>query len=89
MPLQKAVKDETIQQFRIHETDTGSPEVQVALLTKRINQLVEHLKLHKHDHHSRRGLLKLVGQRRRHLVYLSQKNKERYKTVVAGLGLRK
>lgn len=89
MPLQKAVKDETIQQFRIHETDTGSPEVQVALLTKRINQLVEHLKLHKHDHHSRRGLLKLVGQRRRHLVYLSQKNKDRYKTVVAGLGLRK
>ena len=89
MPLQKAVKDETIQQFRIHETDTGSPEVQVALLTKRINQLVEHLKLHKHDHHSRRGLLKLVGQRRRHLVYLSQKNKDRYKTIVAGLGLRK
>lgn len=89
MPLQKADKDGIIQQFRIHETDTGSPEVQVALLTKRINQLVEHLKLHKHDHHSRRGLLKLVGQRRRHLVYLSQKNKERYKTVVAGLGLRK
>jgi small subunit ribosomal protein S15 len=89
MPLQKADKDDIIQQYRIHETDTGSPEVQVALLTKRINQLVEHLKLHKHDHHSRRGLLKLVGQRRRHLVYLSQKNKDRYKTVVAGLGLRK
>ena len=89
MPLQKAVKDETIQQFRIHETDTGSPEVQVGLLTKRINQLVDHLKLHKHDQHSRRGLLKLVGQRRRHLVYLSQKNKDRYKTIVAGLGLRK
>ena len=79
MPLQKADKDGIIQQYRIHETDTGSPEVQVALLTKRINQLVEHLKLHKHDHHSRRGLLKLVGQRRRHLVYLSQKNKDRYK----------
>ena len=89
MPLQKADKDDIIQQYRIHETDTGSPEVQVALLTKRINQLVEHLKLHKHDHHSRRGLLKLVGQRRRHLVYLSQKNKDRYKTIVAGLGLRK
>ena len=89
MPLQKEDKDGIIQQFRIHETDTGSPEVQVALLTRRINQLVEHLKLHKHDHHSRRGLLKLVGQRRRHLVYLSQKNKDRYKTVVAGLGLRK
>ena len=89
MPLQKQDKEPIIQQYRIHESDTGSPEVQVALLTKRINQLVEHLKLHKHDHHSRRGLLKLVGQRRRHLVYLSQKSKERYRAVVAGLGLRK
>ncbi len=89
MPLQKAEKDDIIQSYRIHETDTGSPEVQVAILSKRINQLVEHLKIHKHDHHSRRGLLKLVGQRRRHLVYLSQKNKDRYKEVVARLGLRK
>jgi small subunit ribosomal protein S15 len=89
MPLQKEDKDGIIAQYKIHETDTGSPEVQVALLSKRINQLVEHLKVHKHDHHSRRGLLKLVGQRRRHLVYLSQKNKERYKDVVTRLGLRK
>ncbi len=89
MPLQKEDKDGIIAQYKIHETDTGSPEVQVALLSRRINQLVEHLKVHKHDHHSRRGLLKLVGQRRRHLVYLSQKNKERYKDVVTRLGLRK
>lgn len=89
MPLQKEDKDGIISQYKIHETDTGSPEVQVALLSRRINQLVEHLKVHKHDHHSRRGLLKLVGQRRRHLVYLSQKNKERYKDVVTRLGLRK
>ena len=89
MPLQKSDKEDIIQKYKIHQTDTGSPEVQVALLTRRINQLVEHLKVHKHDHHSRRGLLKLVGQRRRHLVYLSQKNKERYKDVVARLGLRK
>lgn len=89
MPLQKSDKEDIIQKYKIHQTDTGSPEVQVALLTRRINQLVEHLKVHKQDHHSRRGLLKLVGQRRRHLVYLSQKNKERYKDVVARLGLRK
>ncbi|MBI4759373.1 MAG: 30S ribosomal protein S15 [Chloroflexi bacterium] len=89
MPLQKLEKETIINQYRIHQTDTGSPEVQVALLTTRINQLVEHLKVHKHDNHSRRGLLKLVGQRRRHLVYLSQKNTERYKDVVARLGLRK
>jgi small subunit ribosomal protein S15 len=89
MPLQKADKEGIIQKYQIHGTDTGSPEVQVALLTRRINQLVDHLKVHKQDHHSRRGLLKLVGQRRRHLVYLSQKNKERYKAVVTSLGLRK
>ncbi|MEW6231689.1 MAG: 30S ribosomal protein S15 [Chloroflexota bacterium] len=89
MPLQKLEKETIINQYRIHQTDTGSPEVQVALLTTRINQLVEHLKVHKHDNHSRRGLLKLVGQRRRHLAYLSQKNTERYKDVVTRLGLRK
>jgi small subunit ribosomal protein S15 len=89
MPLQKAEKDEIIQSYRINENDTGSPDVQVAILSKRINQLVEHLKIHKHDHHSRRGLLKLVGQRRRHLVYLSVHDKDRYKVLVARLGLRK
>ncbi len=89
MPLPKARKDEIIHQFQTHETDTGSPEVQVALLTKRIDQLVEHLKANKHDHASRRGLLKLVGQRRRHLVYMSKKDAEGYKGLVAKLGLRK
>jgi small subunit ribosomal protein S15 len=89
MPLPKAKKDEIIHQFQTHETDTGSPEVQVALLTKRIDQLVEHLKTNKHDHASRRGLLKLVGQRRRHLVYMSKKDAEGYKGLVAKLGLRK
>jgi small subunit ribosomal protein S15 len=89
MPLPKAKKDEIIHQFQTHETDTGSPEVQVALLTKRIDQLVEHLKANKHDHASRRGLLKLVGQRRRHLVYMSKKDAEGYKGLVAKLGLRK
>ena len=89
MPLPKAKKDEIIHQFQTHETDTGSPEVQVALLTKRIDQLVEHLKTNKHDHASRRGLLKLVGQRRRHLVYMSKKDAEGYKGLVAKLVLRK
>jgi small subunit ribosomal protein S15 len=89
MPLPKAKKDEIIHQFQTHETDTGSPEVQVALLTKRIDQLVEHLKTNKHDHASRRGLLKLVGQRRRHLVYMSKKDADGYKGLVAKLGLRK
>ena len=69
--------------------DTGSPEVQVALLTTRINQLVEHLKGHKHDNHSRRGLLKMVGERRRHLTYLSKKDAARYKQIIEKLGLRK
>ncbi|HLB11782.1 MAG TPA: 30S ribosomal protein S15 [Dehalococcoidia bacterium] len=78
-----------IEQYRLHTKDTGSPEVQVALLTDRINHLVEHLKTHKHDHHSRRGLLMLVGQRRRHLNYLSKKDVGRYRAVIARLGLRK
>ena len=89
MTLTKERKDEIIQQFHIHDGDTGSADVQVALLTTRINQLIEHLKEHKHDHHSRRGLLKLVGQRRRHLAYLSRTAPERYRAVIARLGLRK
>lgn len=89
MPLTKERKDEIITQFHIHEGDTGSAEVQVALLTSRINQLIEHLREHKHDHHSRRGLLKLVGQRRRHLAYLSRTSPERYRSVIQRLGLRK
>lgn len=87
--LLKEKKEEVIGQFRLHESDTGSPEVQVALLTERINQLTEHLKIHSHDHHSRRGLLKLVGQRRRLLAYLNRKNVERYQQIIQRLGLRK
>jgi len=89
MPLTRDAKDSVIARFRTHPTDTGSPEVQVALLTERINQLVEHLKVHSHDHHSRRGLLMLVGQRRRHLNYLSRKDVGRYQALIAQLGLRK
>jgi small subunit ribosomal protein S15 len=82
-------KKEIIKTYNVHPNDTGSPEVQIALLTTRINQLVDHLKAHKHDEHSRRGLLKLVGQRRRHLAYLSRKDAARYKEIVERLGLRK
>lgn len=89
MALEVQEKKSIIQQYQVHESDTGSPEVQIALLTTRINQLVDHLKIHKHDHHSRRGLLKLVGQRRRQLAYLSKKDAERYRSIVAQLGLRK
>jgi small subunit ribosomal protein S15 len=89
MPLPKTQKEEIIHQYQTHESDTGSPEVQVALLTSRIDQLVNHLKTNKHDHDSRRGLLKLVGQRRRHLVYMSRKDADGYKRLVARLGLRK
>ena len=88
MPLVVEEKAEVIADFRIHETDTGSPEVQVSILTRRINQLTEHLKKHKHDQHSRRGLLMMVGQRRRLLAYLSKKSPERYRTLIAKLGLR-
>jgi len=87
--LSKIEKDGIIEQYRVHPTDTGSPEVQVAILTTRINELTEHLKLHEHDEHSRRGLLKLVGQRRRHLNYLSSKDEDKYKEVVSRLGLRR
>jgi small subunit ribosomal protein S15 len=82
-------KDELVTKFRIHDTDTGSPEVQVAILSERINELTEHFKTHKKDHHSRRGLLKLVGQRRRLLDYLKGKDNARYKKLIDGLGIRK
>ncbi len=89
MALQRAQKDEIISGFRVHEADTGSPEVQIALLTERINGLTDHLRQHRHDHHSRRGLLKMVGRRRRLLAYLSEKDVERYRATIARLGLRK
>ena len=86
---EKDKKNTIIQRFQLHEKDSGSTEVQVALLTDRINQLTEHLKVHGHDHHSRRGLLKLVGQRRRLLQYLSKEDVNRYRQLIARLGLRK
>ncbi len=79
----------TIGEYRLHETDTGSPEVQIALLTERINHLTEHLKTHKKDHHSRRGLLMLVGRRRRLLDYVKANDVERYRALIARLGLRR
>ncbi len=82
-------KTELVEKFRTHESDTGSPEVQVAILTERINQLTDHFKIHKHDHHGRRGLLKLVSQRRGLLGYLKRKDLGRYKTLIDQLGLRK
>ena len=88
MPFTTEEKTEIISDSRVHETDTGSPEVQVSLLTHRINQLTEHLKAHKHDLHSRRGLMQMVGQRRRLLAYLSKKSPERYRALIAKLGLR-
>ncbi len=87
--LDKEAKQEVIQQFKLHEQDTGSSEVQVAILTKRINELTGHLKKHSHDFHSRRGLLKLVGQRRRLLAYLNKRDVARYRSVLARLELRK
>lgn len=88
MSLTKEEKNEIIESYRVHESDTGSTEVQIAMLTKRIGQLTEHLKIHKHDESSRRGLLKLVGQRRRFLAYLRKKNFPRYQDVVKRLNLR-
>jgi small subunit ribosomal protein S15 len=82
-------KAPTITSHRLHDTDTGSPEVQIALLTARINQLTEHLKIHKKDHHSRRGLLMLVGRRRRLLDYVKGRDVERYRTIIATHGLRR
>ena len=83
------VKSRIVEEYRVHESDTGSPEVQVALLTNRITELTEHFKTHTKDHHSRRGLLKLVGRRRRLLDYLKGKDLERYRTTIERLGLRK
>ncbi|MGH8883618.1 MAG: 30S ribosomal protein S15 [Egibacteraceae bacterium] len=92
MAVTKAViqnKDELIKEYAIDEGDTGSPEVQVALLTTRINHLTEHLKVHKKDHHSRRGLLQMVGRRRRLLAYLAKNDVERYRSLIQRLGLRR
>lgn len=85
----KEEKNSIIKEYAQHEGDTGSPEVQIALLTKRINDLTEHLKTHKKDHHSRRGLLKMVGQRRNLLNYLTKVDIERYRAIIAKLGIRK
>ncbi|NLB17471.1 MAG: 30S ribosomal protein S15 [Syntrophomonadaceae bacterium] len=89
MALDQETKQNLIKDFQIHESDTGSPEVQIALLTNRINYLNEHLKIHKKDHHSRRGLLKMVGQRRALLDYLKDNDFERYRAIVTRLGLRR
>lgn len=87
--LRKEEKTAVIEANRKHDTDTGSPEVQIAILTKRINDLTEHLKVHKKDHHSRRGLLKMVGKRRNLLNYLIKTDIERYRAVIEKLGIRK
>lgn len=89
MALSSDQKADIIARHKGHQTDTGSAEVQIALLTERINGLTEHLKVHKHDYHTQRGLLKLVGQRRRQLAYLNQKDVTRYRAILAQLGLRK
>lgn len=89
MSLSKGEKETIIQEYGRAPDDTGSPEVQIALLTTRISQLTEHLKEHKHDEHSRRGLIRMVGQRRRHLTYLSREDPDRYKEIIKRLGLRR
>ncbi|MCS4484222.1 30S ribosomal protein S15 [Gleimia sp. 6138-11-ORH1] len=89
MALAKEVKEQIIKEYATHEGDTGSPEVQIALLTQRIKDLTEHFKMHKHDHHSRRGLMLLVGRRRRLLGYLADIDIERYRSLIARLGLRR
>ncbi len=89
MPLLKGIKSELVQKYRLHETDTGSVEVQVAMLTQRINDLTEHFKMHKKDHHSRLGLLKMVGRRRRLLDYLKKTDLEAYQALIENLQLRK
>lgn len=89
MALTSEQKKSILAEFGLHETDTGSPEAQVAMLTNRINTLTEHLKFHKHDHHSRRGLLLLVGRRRSMLKYLADNNVTRYRDLIARLGLRR
>ena len=85
----KSEKEASIKEYATHEGDTGSPEVQIAILTKRINDLTEHLKTHKKDHHSRRGLFKMIGQRRSLLSYLTKVDIERYRSIIARLGIRK
>ena len=85
----KEEKQQIIKEYAVHEGDTGSPEVQIAVLTRRINELTEHLKNNSHDHHSRRGLLKMVGHRRNLLAYLQKKDIERYRALIAKLGIRK
>jgi small subunit ribosomal protein S15 len=89
MTLVKEKKTDIIEKYKLHEKDSGSPEVQIALLTERINHLTDHLKTHKKDHHSRRGLLMMVGQRRRLLNYLTQSDIKRYRSIVDRLGLRR
>lgn len=89
MALSSAEKKEILTEYGLHDTDTGSPEAQVALLSKRISDLTEHLKVHKHDHHSRRGLLLLVGRRKRLLKYLADVDIERYRSLIERLGLRR
>lgn len=89
MSISKVQKSRLITDYRLTENDTGSPEVQIALLTTRINGLIDHLNTHKHDESSRRGLLKLVGQRRRHLAYLKKTDSQRYQQLIQRLGLRK
>ena len=89
MPQTREAREQLIQDYRLHETDTGSTDVQVALLTQRINELTEHFKTHTKDHHGRRGLLKLVGQRRRLLDYLKSRDAARYRQLIERLGIRK
>ena len=89
MALATSTKREIIEQHHLHPTDTGSSDVQVAVLTRRINELILHLREHKHDHSTRRGLLRMVGRRRRHLAYLRRTNYERYRGLIAALGLRR
>lgn len=89
MNIPQSKKMDTIERFKLHDSDTGSPEVQIALLTNRITHLTEHLKIHKKDHHSRRGLLLLVGRRRRLLNYVKSKDVHRYRSVIKELGLRR
>ena len=89
MALTTEQKKEILAEYGLHETDTGSPEAQIALLTQRIRQLTEHLKTHKHDHHSRRGLLLLVGRRKGLLKYLAERNIDRYRDLIGRLGLRR
>lgn len=89
MGLDKERKTAIISDFKKHDTDTGSTEVQVALLTERINRLTEHLKMHRHDHHTQRGLMKLIGRRRHLLAYLAREDVQRYREIITKLGLRK